>query len=460
MPELDSIIDKKKLRKGVYLYIHWPFCRKKCSYCDLNSHVRDSVDQEVWIEAILSEINYWKENLPYDFVQTIFFGGGTPSLIKPKYIRKIINHIKSLWEYPDYLEITLETNPSHLETNSLKEFRDSGINRISFGVQSLNDEILESINRTHSGQEALDHIKEGLQIFNNISVDVMYGLPNQSIEVLEDTLERLISTGIHHISIYELTVQKGTLLHFQIKENHLTLPDDDKVFMFYKKIMQICKKHGFEKYEISNFAKKLVVKVCDQKVVLENNDVDRICEIDSEITKSENYNKDIKDKLFSKDKFLENINSFSGSSNESNKSFCDYRCKHNLAYWTSKPFLGIGPGACSRVEIDGKLYGLENSKIPEEWILNVQEKGSSLVDKEHINFEKDFLENIMMGLRNVDGIDLDELENRFKSKYESLFNKEKLQQLINSKYLIIFDKRMKLTESGLMRYNAVCKYLT
>ncbi len=405
------------------LYIHWPFCRQKCSYCDLNSHVRKNILEEEWINALIIEMRYWKRKTNFTSMESIFFGGGTPSLIKPKNIALLIQEAKKLWT-SEKIEITLETNPSSLESQSLIEFHDAGINRISFGVQSLDNNILKLLNRTHSSKEAIEFIEKSLQIFNNVSADIMYGLPTQSNHILQKTLDEILKIGVHHISIYELTVQKNTLLHHQIENKELFLPHDDIVTNQYEQILHSCEQNGYKRYEISNFSKK------------------------------------------------------------------GYESKHNLNYWHSNPFIGIGAGAHSRLNLqsqyieeihnsnrkcnlefemfndnintislsskDNTYCAIENKKMPEKWLEAVCNSENGIKNLETINKTTQKQEFIMMGLRLISGIKISDIENRFEKQ---ILTSEKIDNLIKHNYLKIQNNVIKLTNSGIIRHGAICKYL-
>ncbi|QEK37951.1 radical SAM family heme chaperone HemW [Candidatus Cytomitobacter indipagum] len=437
-----------KKEKLFSLYIHWPFCRKKCSYCDLNSHVRDSIDEEVWINALLKEMHYWSQYAPYE-MESIFFGGGTPSLMKPSNINKIINEAKKLWKCSssngsnewlsnsnEEIEITLETNPSSLESYSLQDFRNAGINRISFGVQSLDNDILKLLNRTHNAEEALNFIKQSLDIFDNVSADIMYGLPTQTLDILQNTLDKLLDIDLKHISIYELTLQKNTLLNHQIENKELFLPHDDKVADFYNLILKNCEKNEYKRYEISNFSKK------------------------------------------------------------------GYESLHNKNYWLSKQFVGIGPGAHGRLFLNNddfsnmskkmseynqcdfnvinsndikksinsineissnpniqNYYSTENIKTPEKWLKHVQNLEHGLRNLEKIDTQAQIQEFIMMGLRLVYGINMIDFENRFNVNIIDILSKEKIDNLLKHNYIQVDKNHIKLTKSGIIRHGSICKYL-
>lgn len=240
---------------SISLYIHWPFCKSKCPYCDFNSHVRPEIDHDRWSDAYIKEINFYSEKLQNNSIKSIFFGGGTPSLAKASMIEKIINHLNSISNFDSNIEITLEANPTSFETNKFKEFKIAGVNRISLGIQSLNEKDLKFLGREHSRDEALHAITETRNIFDNYSFDLIYTLPNQTPEIWQKELEFATQFIEKHMSLYQLTIEKGTRFYSSYHKGEFTLPDEETSAELYNLTLLHMRSLGYERYEVSNFAK-------------------------------------------------------------------------------------------------------------------------------------------------------------------------------------------------------------
>lgn len=239
-------------------YIHTPFCVQKCLYCDFASYAcRDRQVMERYAEAVCKEIaTGGAVKLPINPHATIYFGGGTPSTLPLECIARIVKALKEykFWQQP--AEATIEVNPGTADLDKLKALRTLGFDRISFGVQSLNDSELRTIGRIHSAQEALQAIAWAKEAgFDRISADLIYGLPGQTLASLRQTLEQLVATGIEHLSVYGLIVEEGTPLATLLNEGKLILPDEDVAADMYELVQQFLREQGFERYEISNYAK-------------------------------------------------------------------------------------------------------------------------------------------------------------------------------------------------------------
>lgn len=234
------------------IYIHWPFCLSKCPYCDFFSQVKKDIPQDEIIADYIEELDFYHENCADRKVSSIFFGGGTPSLIEPRNISKIINHIQNKWYLNSDAEISLEANPNTNQKNLFKDLRSSGINRLSLGVQALNDEDLKFLGRTHNRQEALQAIDDVMNSFDNQSIDLIYARPHQKLESWKNELKETLSFGTKHISLYQLTIEEGTLFSKQ----KVVAMDEEQASEMYDATEALCQDYGYEKYEISNFAQK------------------------------------------------------------------------------------------------------------------------------------------------------------------------------------------------------------
>lgn len=236
-------------RLGVY--IHWPFCRSKCPYCDFFSRVKKNIPQDELINNYLQYLEYYR-SLNDDYkVETIFFGGGTPSLIEPKNIAKIIDKINSLWPCSSNLEISLEANPNSNRPELFADLQKAGINRLSLGVQALNDQDLKFFGRTHSLNDAYQAIDMVLQNFSNHSIDLIYARPNQEKTKWMTELQQAVGFGFKHLSLYQLTIEEGTVF---AKKGIIPL-EEEKAAEFYQLSTQILADNKYFDYEVSNYAK-------------------------------------------------------------------------------------------------------------------------------------------------------------------------------------------------------------
>ena len=242
-------------RAGFGLYIHWPFCQSKCPYCDFNSHVSSNIDQEAWTEAYLSEISNNYHHSSEKILNTVFFGGGTPSLMPSKTIETIITHILSLWKTSNQLEITLEANPTSIDVSRFKEYRSAGVNRVSVGVQSLDDTSLKYLGRLHTGKDAIIAVQTAQSVFDRVSFDLIYARQNQTIKAWEEELLSALSLGTNHMSLYQLTIEDGTVFGDRAKIGKLTgLPSEDLSADMYTLTQEIMSSNRLPLYEVSNHA--------------------------------------------------------------------------------------------------------------------------------------------------------------------------------------------------------------
>jgi len=238
------------------IYFHIPFCKTRCSYCDFYSTTDKNKVPEL-IKAELKEVDLRKNYLSNEVIETIYFGGGTPSLISPGNIEKLINTVYKNFKIDANLEITIEVNPDDINSNKIKLYNKIGVNRISVGLQSFNNEILSFINRRHDAAKSLKAIEIIKNAgYKNISVDLIYGIPNLSIKDWEDTINKTLELNIQHISAYHLSFEKGTKIHSQLLRKEINQISDNESFAQYNLLCKMLKKHNFEHYEISNFSLK------------------------------------------------------------------------------------------------------------------------------------------------------------------------------------------------------------
>lgn len=332
---------------GFGIYIHWPFCEAKCPYCDFNSHVRHGgVNQRDYVETYKREIAYFASLTKDKPVTSIFFGGGTPSLMDPVTLEAILNGVRDCWPVMANAEISMEANPSSVEAERFNAYHAAGVNRLSIGVQSLKDTDLKFLGRIHNVQEALDAIEIARSTFPRVSFDLIYARPGQSVKDWEDELNLAIDYAADHLSLYQLTIEPDTPFQKLFDAGKLTPPDPDHARLLYEVTQDICTARGLPGYEISNHAKP-------------------------------------------------------GSES-----------LHNLTYWRYGDYAGIGPGAHSRLYVEGERTGFAVEPFPETWMKTVSEKGHGIWNVEVLDEEAVGDEMLLMGLRLKEGISI--------SRYEAL----------------------------------------
>jgi oxygen-independent coproporphyrinogen-3 oxidase len=376
------------------IYIHYPFCKSKCPYCDFNSHLFKQIDEQSFLQGYINELNYFAPKLKNRQIKTIFFGGGTPSLMPVYFVEKILEEISKIWNIDKNCEISLEANPTSFEAEKFKDFKKAGINRLSIGIQALNDADLKFLGRQHSANEAKKTIKCASKIFDNYSFDLIYARPNQSLKNWETELKEAINLSCNHLSLYQLTIEKGTKFYGQYLKKEFILPNENLSADLYEATNQITAKNDLELYEISNYAKK------------------------------------------------------------------NYECRHNLSYWQSDDYLGIGAGAHSRVYLDNEAQRSAITMLhqPEAWIKNAlenKEKNIAIQKIEKINQEELLEEVILMGLRLKKGINNNVFEKHFGKNIEQIFNFKQLFNLVENNLIKVDKRNIKITDKGLILANSI-----
>ena len=241
---------------GFGVYLHWPFCAAKCPYCDFNSHVRHQpVDQPRFVAAFLKEMETMRAISGPRTVTSMFLGGGTPSLMDPATVEAILDGVARHWHVPDGIEITMEANPSSVEADRFRGYRAAGVNRVSMGVQALNDKDLKFLGRLHNVEDALKAIKLAREIFPRMSFDLIYARPGQTVEDWEQELKQAISYAVDHLSLYQLTIEEGTPFFGLHKAGKLIVPDGEQSAILYEATQEITEAHGMPAYEVSNHAR-------------------------------------------------------------------------------------------------------------------------------------------------------------------------------------------------------------
>jgi oxygen-independent coproporphyrinogen-3 oxidase len=326
---------------GFGVYVHWPFCAAKCPYCDFNSHVRHAgVDEPRYAEAFAREITHFGELAPGRMVNSIFLGGGTPSLMKPETVGAVLNAIAKTWNIAPDAEITLEANPSSVEAGRFAGYRAAGINRVSLGVQSFSNEELKRLGRLHSAEEAHAAIRIAQTTFERSSFDLIYARPGQTPQMWADELRAALEIAGEHISLYQLTIEEGTPYAALFDAGKLIMPDEATSRALWDVTQETCAAAGRPAYEISNHA-------------------------------------------------------FPGAES-----------RHNLIYWRSGEWAGIGPGAHSRLDLGDGRHAVSIERNPERWLARVEQDGCGAVNDERLDTIEVADEYLLMGLRLSEGIDI------------------------------------------------------
>ena len=359
------------------IYIHIPFCDKKCEYCDFCTFVRMEKEYRKYVDYLIREIRMYPK-FKYD---TIYFGGGTPSLLPVGMIKEIMDEL----DWTGNAEITLELNPTDMTLEKLKEIREIGINRLSIGIQSFQNHVLDFIGRQHSSDDAVNVYKMARKAgFNNITVDLMFGIPNQSIEDLQQDLNILKELKPENVSIYSLIWEEGTVFWSKLQKGILSEIDQDVEAQMYEMIIEFFNENGYCHYEISNFAR---IDENFQK----NRNINKNYNLEKRID-FQNFSEIKKNEEILKNEIFQNIESFEMIKERQKNSG-----RHNLKYWRNKKFIGVGMSAAayygenrhSNVRTFNRYYKfLDNEKLP------IDENTVEIVDK----IESEKLSR-MLGLR-------------------------------------------------------------
>jgi oxygen-independent coproporphyrinogen-3 oxidase len=246
----------EEVKSSFGVYIHWPFCAAKCPYCDFNSHVRTAIDEDGWVDGILAELDWLAENQSRrPVVETIFFGGGTPSLMQGKSTGRILQKIAAHWPMANDVEITLEANPASADAARFADYRAAGVNRVSLGVQALNDPDLKKLGRLHDVAEAEAALKMAMALFDRVSLDLIYARPDQSDAQWRSELKQALAFGTDHLSLYQLTIEPETPYALLHRNGQLRIPDEDLAAGLYETTQELTEAAGLPAYEISNHAR-------------------------------------------------------------------------------------------------------------------------------------------------------------------------------------------------------------
>ena len=382
--------------KEVGIYVHIPFCKQKCYYCDFISYSDKSELIEDYLKWLNVEIEEVGKGIKLDFenglndnvkVKTIYIGGGTPSYIDSKFIVSIINKIKENYILDEEAEITIEVNPGTINKEKLLDYKNIGINRLSIGLQETNNCHLKTIGRIHTYEEFIEtyNVAKGVG-FENINADLIIGLPNQTIEDIENSIEKLLNLDLKHISVYSLILEENTKLETLVNSGKLKLPEDDLERKMYWLVKNKLEEAGFVHYEISNFAKK------------------------------------------------------------------GYESKHNLDCWNQKEYMGFGVGSHSYTD-DARFSNIDNI---EQYINNFKngQDIDNLIFHEKQNKESKMKEYMILGLRKIEGVKVSEFKNKFLEN-PIFWYKDEINKLVNKELIEIDGDNIKLTDKGIDFANLV-----
>lgn len=326
---------------GFGLYLHWPFCAAKCPYCDFNSHVAARVDHGRWLAAFRHEIRRLAAETGPRVLSTVFWGGGTPSLMPPDLVAEVLAEVRAAWPMANDAEITLEANPTSAEAGRFRAYAEAGVNRVSIGVQAMDEGDLRRLGRLHTVADGLATVEMARGIFPRVSFDLIYARQDQTPAAWAAELRQALALGPDHLSLYQLTIEPGTAFGARHAAGGLKgLPDEDAAAEMFHLTQEICAAAGLGAYEVSNHARL-------------------------------------------------------GSES-----------RHNLIYWRSGDWAGIGPGAHGRLTLGGTRWATETPLAPEGWLRQVETRGHGEGERRAVPEAEQAEELLLMGLRLAEGVDL------------------------------------------------------
>lgn len=382
---------KVAIENPLAIYVHWPFCRSKCPYCDFNSHVPASPpDQDRWRRAYLREIAGLASLVDSGVgcgrtVTSIFFGGGTPSLMTPALVGAIIDAIAGHWRIDADAEITLEANPTSAEAERFAGYRLAGVNRLSLGVQALDDGALALLGRGHSAEEATAALALASRHVARVSFDLIYARPGQTPQAWRRELTRAVELAGEHLSVYQLTIEPGTAFY----RDRVSPLADDEAAELYEVTQAVLDAAGLPAYEISNHARE------------------------------------------------------------------GCACRHNLAVWRGEDYLGIGPGAHGRISRGGPGEAWRCLNAPERWLAAVERTGNGLATRTPLSPAERGEELLLLGLRLAEGVDLARFAARTGIDLPALVDARALADLSEAGFITVDDVNLRATAAGRLRLNAV-----
>ena len=369
------------MNKEIGLYVHIPFCKSKCSYCDFCSFANKENKIEEYLEALKKEMELYKSTVKDSLIKTVFIGGGTPTFLSSNELTDLIKTIRKNFNIKDDAEFTVECNPGTLEHEKLVALKEAGVNRLSIGLQSANDKTLKTIGRIHTFDEFKKNLEDARSVgFDNINADLMFSLPNETLEDIKNTIDEVLKLNLEHISAYSLIIEEGTKMYDMALSGEYKFPDEDEDRKIYYYICDELGKAGYHQYEISNFAKP------------------------------------------------------------------GYESNHNTIYWKAEEYLGLGLAAHSY--LDGYRFG--NTEDMNRYINRIMKENKITFlhgkkEKETVDDKK--AEFMFLGLRMLDGIDINEFENKFGINIFEQY--PVLSEMLEDKVLEQNENIIKLTRRGI-----------
>ena len=370
---------------GFGIYVHWPFCASLCPYCDFNSHVAERVDHQRWRLALTAELAHFRDRTRDNVVTSVFFGGGTPSLMQPETVARVIDAVRTGWRYEPDLEITLEANPSSAEAAKFRALKEAGVNRLSLGVQSLDDAALRFLGRRHSAAEAKRAIAVAAEIFRRFSFDLIYGLPGQTADEWKQQLGEALELAGGHLSCYQLTIEPGTPFH----RDRVQAADEATGAMLYDVTQEALSAAGLALYEVSNHARP------------------------------------------------------------------GQECRHNVSGWRGGDYLGIGPGAHSRLTDGRRAEASHRILKPERWLAKVEAEGHGTAKTMALSTQARIEELVMTGLRLAEGISAKRFRRLTGRNLESVLDAGGLKRMTDGGFVTSDDFGLRATAKGRLCLNAV-----
>ncbi|MCB9958856.1 MAG: coproporphyrinogen III oxidase [Rhodospirillaceae bacterium] len=408
------------------LYVHWPFCKAKCPYCDFNSHVREAIDQARWRAALVAELDHVAQMVGRRRVTSIFFGGGTPSLMAPQTAAAVIARAADAFDLAPECEITLEANPTSVEAAAFQGFRAAGVNRVSLGVQALNDADLGALGRQHSAAEARAAVALAARLFGRFSFDLIYARPGQTEARWRAELAEALTMAGDHLSVYQLTIEPGTAFEGRARRGELDLPDEDTQAGLYEATQEVLEAAGLAAYEISNHARPGAE--CRHNLAYWG------------------------------------YRDYAGIGPGAHGRLTLSRCAPGLRRPASPPGHPIqdtvvGDRVGEQAETEGaRDFGrvaTRTHRAPEVWLERVERSGHGEHPRQPIDAATAIEEALMMGLRLSRGVDLADLAGRLGSDPARRLDTRAVDRLVDAGLLARSGTCLRATPAGLQRLNAV-----
>lgn len=380
----------------IALYVHWPFCRARCPYCDFNVHVRRDVDPARWERALLAELDHEADRTPGRRLGSVFFGGGTPSLMAPGVVAAIVARAKERWPTAnnpgaDDVEVSLEANPN--DRASFRDFARAGITRLSLGVQSFDDAALRALGRDHSASEARHAWDAALDAFSIASMDLIYALPGQDGTAWRAELAAALTRVRDQLSLYHLTIEPGTAFEAMRQRGALVPMVEDDAAHLYEVAQALCAEAGLPAYEISNHARP------------------------------------------------------------------GRECRHNLVYWRYGDYAGIGPGAHGRLTLGGTKVATQRWRSPERWLDDVAARGHGTAEEQTLDRAARLQELLIMGLRLTEGVSRAAMRRETGGEIEAVLDADAMAALATQGLLHVDDQGLRTTAAGRQRLDGVLRRL-